>query len=218
MAHEEMTDEQVRAMFEQPSWEERYGTPDRVWSGNPNPQLVTEVQDLSPGAALDIGCGEGADVMWLAERGWTVTGLDFSQSGLDKATAVARDAGLADLTRFEQGDIRTWRPAESYDLISSQFMHLLDGGMRDLLPHLADALNPGGLLLVVGHHPDDLHTGLRHATQPREGPGVMFTPEDLVLAIDADRFDVVGEVRAREQMKDGTPVTVHDSVVTVSPR
>ncbi len=214
MAHEELTDEQVRAMFERPSWEERYGTPDRVWSGRPNPQLVTEAEHLTPGTALDIGCGEGADVMWLAERGWTVTGLDFSQSGLDKAAAVARDAGLSDRTRFEQGDIRTWQPLGTYDLISSQFMHLLDDGMKDLVPRLADALNPGGLLLVVGHHPDDLRTGLRHASRP----GVMFTPDDLVPALDADRFDVVGEVREREQIKDGTPVAVRDSVVLVRAR
>ncbi|MGJ9424101.1 SAM-dependent methyltransferase [Aeromicrobium sp. CF3.5] len=214
MDHEELTDEQVQAMFERPSWEERYGTPDRVWSGKPNPQLVAEAEHLPPGTALDIGCGEGADVMWLAELGWTVTGLDFSQSGLDKAAAVARDAGLADRTRFEQGDIRTWQPAESYDLISSQFMHLLDGGMRELVPRLADALKPGGLLLVVGHHPDDLRTGLRHASRP----GVMFTPDDLVPTVDPDRFGVSGEVREREHLKDGAPVTVRDSVVTVRAR
>lgn len=209
-----MTDETVRAMFERPSWEEKYGTPDRVWSGNPNPQLVAEAEHLTPGTALDLGCGEGADVMWLAERGWTVTGLDFSQSGLDKAAAVAREAGLDERTRFEQGDVRTWQPTESYDLISSQFMHLLDGGMAALVPLLADALNPGGLLLVVGHHPSDLHTGLRHATEP----GVMFTPDDLVLTVDPDRYDVIGEVREREQVKNGETLTVRDSVVLVSPR
>lgn len=209
-----MTDEQVRAMFERPSWEERYGTPDRVWSGNPNPQLVTEAEHLTPGTALDIGCGEGADVMWLAERGWTVTGLDFSRSGVDKAADVAREAGLSERTLFEQADIRTWQPTGSYDLISSQFMHLLDDGMVALVPRLADVLRPGGTLLVVGHHPSDLHTGLRHATRP----GVLFTPEDLVPAIDADRFHVTGEVREREQVKDGQPVIVHDSVVIVRPR
>ncbi len=214
MSHQEMTPDQVRAMFERPSWEERYGTPDRVWSGNPNPQLVAEAEHLTPGTALDIGCGEGADVMWLAERGWTVTGLDFSQSGLDKAAAVARDAGLDGRTRFEQADIRTWQPTATYDLISSQFMHLLDGGMALLVPRLADALNPGGLLLVVGHHPDDLHTGLRHATEP----GVMFTPDDLVPAIDPDRFDVTGEIRQRQHVRDGESITVHDSVVLVRAR
>ncbi len=209
MSHEDLTDEQIQAMFERPSWEERYGSPDRVWSGKPNPQLVTEAQHLTPGTALDIGCGEGADTIWLAERGWQVTGLDFSQAGLDRAAAAADAAGIADRTTWERADIRTWQPTTSYDLISSQFMHLLDGGMPGLVARLADALNPDGTLLVVGHHPDDLHTGLRHATKP----GVMFTPDDLVPALDAGRFDITAEVRQRQQVKDGESMTLHDSVV-----
>lgn len=203
-----------RAMFERPSWEERYGAGDRVWSGNPNAQLVTEASDLTPGTALDLGCGEGADVLWLARRGWQVTGLDFSQAGLDRAAAVAADAGLSDRTRWQQADIRSWQPAETYDLISSQFLHLLDGGMLDLLPRVAEALNPGGTLLVVGHHPDDVHTGLRHAPLP----GVMFTPDDLAPALDPERFDVTAEVRGRTQVKDGVEIAVQDSVVVARRR
>jgi len=209
MSHEDMTDEQISAMFERPSWEERYGSSDRVWSGKPNPQLVTEVQKLTPGTALDVGCGEGGDSIWLAELGWQVTGLDFSQAGLDRAAAAADAAGIADRTTWLQGDVRTWQPPATYDLISSQFMHLLDGGMPGLVARLADALNPGGTLLVVGHHPDDLHTGLRHATKP----GVMFTPDDLAPALDDDRFDVTAEVRERQQVKDGESITVRDSVI-----
>lgn len=196
-------------MFERPSWEERYGSDARVWSGNPNPQLVAEASGLTPGTALDIGCGEGADALWLAERGWQVTGLDFSQTGLDHAAAVAARAGLTDRTRWQQGDIRIWEAPESYDLISSQFMHLLDGAMVPLVARLAEALKPGGTLLVVGHHPDDVHTGLRHAPVP----GVMFTPDDLVGALDTERFDVTAEVRARTQHKDGRDVAVQDSVL-----
>ena len=200
-------------MFERPSWEERYGTADRVWSGRPNPQLVAEASGLTPGTALDIGCGEGGDSVWLARQGWHVTGLDFSQAGLDRAAAAALDSGVADLTTWEQADIRTWRPGTTYDLISSQFMHLLDGGMVDLVARLAEALNPGGTLLVVGHHPDDVHTGLRHAPQGGHGKGVMFTPDDLVPALDPDRFEIIGEVRGREQVKDGQAIAVQDSVV-----
>ncbi len=196
-------------MFERPSWEERYESTDRVWSGKPNPQLVTEATDLTPGTALDIGCGEGADSIWLAAQGWQVTGLDFSQAGLDRAATAPGAAGVADRTTWERADIRTWRPAATYDLITSQFLHLLDGGMPGLVARLADALNPGGTLLVVGHHPDDLHTGLRHATEP----GVMFTPDDLVPALDTERFDVTAEVRERQQVKEGEQMVLRDSVV-----
>ena len=214
MSHGDLTDEQIHEMFERPSWEERYGAPDRVWSGRPNPQLVTEAHQLIPGTALDIGCGEGADTIWLAELGWQVTGLDFSQAGLDRAAAAADAAGVTDRTTWERADIRIWQPTATYDLISSQFMHLLDGGMPALVARLADALNPGGILLVVGHHPDDMHTGLRHAA----GPGVMFTPDDLVPALDTERFDVIAEVRERQQVRDGESVTLRDSVVVARRR
>lgn len=209
MAHEQMSEDDVRAMFERPSWEERYSSPDRVWSGRPNPQLVAEVEALTPGTALDVGCGEGADTIWLAQRGWSVTGLDFSQAGLDRAAAAATDAGVSDRTTWEQGDIRTWRPTATYDLISCHFMHLLDGGMGDVVPRLADALSPGGTLLVVGHHPDDLHAGVRRPS----APGILFTPDHLVPTLDTTRFDVTGEVRQREQVHEGAAVTVQDSVV-----
>lgn len=212
--HEDLSEDDVHAMFERPSWEERYAAPDSIWSGNPNPQLVAEAHGRAPGTALDLGCGEGADAVWLAQQGWQVTGVDFSQAGLDRAAAAAGRAGVADHTAWERADVRAWRPAATYDLITTQFLHLLDGGMVQLVPRLADALNPGGLLLVVGHHPDDQHSVLRHAAPA----GVMFTPDDLLPALDADRFDVVGAVRERVQMRDGEAHTVHDSVVMATRR
>ena len=88
-----LTDEEAAAMFEPPSWEERYSGEETFWSGNPNPQLVAEVSRLTPGTALDVGCGEGGDVIWLARQGWQVTGADFSANGLARAARHAEEAG-----------------------------------------------------------------------------------------------------------------------------
>src|ERR1700676_545880 len=74
----QLSGEGAVAMFEPASWDERYGGEEQIWSGDPNAQLVAEVSALAPGTALDVGCGEGGDVIWLARRGWRVTGADFS--------------------------------------------------------------------------------------------------------------------------------------------
>jgi len=86
-------------MFTAEYWDERYGSADSIWSGNPNPRLVSVAQELRPGVALDVGCGEGADAVWLAARGWRVTGVDVSTVALQRAERAARTAGpgLADL-------------------------------------------------------------------------------------------------------------------------
>jgi SAM-dependent methyltransferase len=212
MSHEEPT----REMFEQPAWDERYSGRDPVWSGRVNAQLAAEAPRLSPGRALDVGCGEGGDVIWLAQQGWEVTGADFSAVALERARGFAEQAGVADRTSWLQADLRTWTPDGAvWDLVTSQFLHLLDGGMVDAVRRMADAVAPGGTLLVVGHHPSDLDTGLRWSL-----PDVMFTPEQLLPAVDRPGWSVRTEVRERQEHHrhhegegDDGPVIVHDSVL-----
>src|ERR671912_1383468 len=104
MRHEHGHDEAEAAeMFEPPSWEERYSGEQKVWSGQPNPQLVAEASGLAPGTALDVGCGEGGDVIWLAQHGWRVTGADFSAAGLARARRHAAEAGGDARTGWGQG-------------------------------------------------------------------------------------------------------------------
>src|ERR671912_1096728 len=74
-------------------WNERYAGCNQIWSGQPNQALVTEVSPLPPGRALDVGCGEGADAVWLALRGWSVTALDVSEVALERAKKAAAAAG-----------------------------------------------------------------------------------------------------------------------------
>ena len=204
-----MTHEITPEMFEQPSWDERYGGPDRVWSGRPNAVLAAEVVDLAPGRAVDLGCGEGGDAIWLAERGWQVTGVDFSETGLARAAAHAAERGVADRIEWRQADLRTWTPGgEQWDLVTSHFLHLLDDGMLEATRQMAGAVAPGGTLLVVGHHPDDAHTGLRWSM-----PGVLFTAEELSAALDPGLFDVHVEARRRDETRDDVSHHVTDAVL-----
>ncbi|WP_405607154.1 class I SAM-dependent methyltransferase [Streptomyces sp. NBC_01508] len=135
-------------------WDSRYGESDRIWSGDPNTVLVREVADLTPGSALDLGCGEGADAIWLAGQGWRVTASDISGVALAKARrhAAAADAGVADRIDWQRHDLGISFPAGTFDLVSAQFLHSPDNMPREqILRAAAAAVAPGGVLLIVGH-------------------------------------------------------------------
>jgi SAM-dependent methyltransferase len=135
-------------------WEERYGAEGRVWSGRPNALLVREVEGLPPGTALDLGCGEGGDAIWLAAHGWQVTAVDVSGTALRRGADHAREAGVAERIRWERHDLSRSFPDGSFDLVSAQFLHspvAVDGEREGILRRAAAAVAPGGVLLVVGH-------------------------------------------------------------------
>ncbi|MFH9831255.1 MULTISPECIES: SAM-dependent methyltransferase [unclassified Streptomyces] len=133
-------------------WDDRYRESDRIWSGNPNVVLVREVEDLKPGRALDLGCGEGADAVWLARTGWQVTATDISRVALERAAVHAADAGVADRVDWQWHDLGASFPEGEYDLVSAQFLHSMgDLPREEILRRAAGAVAPGGVLLVVGH-------------------------------------------------------------------
>jgi 2-polyprenyl-3-methyl-5-hydroxy-6-metoxy-1,4-benzoquinol methylase len=197
------------AIFEAPAWEERYSGEQQVWSGNANAQLVAAASDLAPGTALDVGCGEGGDVIWLARRGWRVTGADFSANGLARAARHAEEAGVAERTDWWQVDARTFETAgRSFDLVTTHFLHPPDGGMVDVTRRLAEAVAPGGRLLVVGHAPSEVFTHLSESHR-----GAMFLAEDLLPALPDDFDALVVEQRPRTMLRDGVTTDVHDSTL-----
>src|SRR5215218_10286438 len=196
-------------MFEPASWEERYSGEQKVWSGNPNPQLVAEASALAPGTALDVGCGEGGDVTWLAQQGWRVTGADFSANGLARAARHAEEAGVADRTDWWRVDARTFAAdGRSYDLVTTHFLHPPDGGMVEVTRRLCEAVAPGGHLLVVGHAPSDTHAQLTKSHRR-----AMFLAADLVPGLGDDFEVVVVEQRARTMTRAGHAHDVHDSTL-----
>lgn len=194
-------------MFSQPAWEERYGARaghgHGIWSGQPNAQLVAEAAGLPPGRALDAGCGEGADAMWLAGQGWRVTGVDFSRTALDRAQARSADVEW----RYE--DLTVWTPEErAYDLVSAQFVHL--PGLLELYGRLAAGVAPGGSLLIVGHDPTD--DAGPHRPQI---PGMFFTADEVAGSLDPREWEVVvADTRERAGLShEGVELTVRDIVV-----
>jgi SAM-dependent methyltransferase len=134
----------------QAMWNERYGESDRIWSGRPNDRLVEAVSGLSPGRALDLGCGEGGDAKWLAQQGWQVVAVDISDTALLRAAA---DAGeLAAHIDFQQHDLTQTFPDGGFDLVSAQFLHSPVPWDRErLLRRAAAAVAPSGTLFVVDH-------------------------------------------------------------------
>jgi len=204
--------EAVRAVSDANFWDERYRSAGAIWSGDPNPQLVAEVSELEPGTALDVGCGEGADAVWLAERGWQVTAIDISGVALERARNAAVDAGIMQRIDWRQGDIATWVPERSYDLVSAQFMQLATPLRDAVFRRLAAAVALGGTLLIVGHHPSDLETTVR---RPRM-PGVLYTAEEIAGLLDPQAWEIrVREARPRGATDaNGDAVIVHDAVLS----
>jgi SAM-dependent methyltransferase len=198
-------------------WDERYGSADRLWSGNPNPQLVAQADGLAPGTALDAGCGEGADAIWLAAKGWTVTAVDVSQVAIDRGARQAAAAGdeVAARIGWQREDLQTWDPGpDRFDLVSAQFMHFPSPTFEEMCGRLARAVRPGGTLLVVGHHPDDLDQNVGRSGNPGRFP----VPRQVVALLDPAswKIAVADKVRRPATDLDGQPVTLTDTVVRAS--
>lgn len=133
-------------------WEEHYRAKPQVWSGRVNAQLAGVVAELTPGRALDLGCGEGADAIWLAEQGWTVTAVDVSTIALGRARVEAERRNVLGWIIFHAQDLESPVPAGPYDLVSAQFLHSTVPMDRPaILRRVAAEVAPGGSLLIVDH-------------------------------------------------------------------
>ncbi|HEY0003065.1 MAG TPA: class I SAM-dependent methyltransferase [Actinoplanes sp.] len=200
-------------MSDEQAWDARYAESDRIWSGNPNVALVAEVAGLTPGRVLDLGCGEGADAVWLAKQGWQVTAVDISGVALSRAAEHAAEAGVA--VDFQQHNLEQTFPAGEFDLISAQFLHFWGEFDREkILRKAADAVAPGGLLLIEGHMD---HGPFHHGEHEVHFP----TPDEVIAALDLDdSWEVLTRtVHPREQTgPEGDQVTRTDATVKLRRR
>lgn len=191
-------------------WEDRYASADRVWSGSVNHALVRVVSELPRGRALDLGCGEGGDVVWLAQHGWDATGVDISATATRRAAAAAKAAGVPDdRIHFEAADLTSWTPNDTYDLVTASFLQSpVELPRGDILRRVAEHVAPGGHLLVVAHAamPPWANHAHHHAFP---------TPDEDVAAIGLPDWSVeIAEVRSREATgPDGQQAALDDTVV-----
>ncbi|MDQ1060601.1 SAM-dependent methyltransferase [Arthrobacter globiformis] len=206
-------------------WDEMYRSRPRVWSGRPNPQLVAEAAGLEPGTALDLGCGEGADALWLAEQGWTVTAVDVSAVALERAEQHAAASAAGNRITWLQRDLDAWAPEEQFDLVSAQFLHSTAAPWQR--PHrvAAGAVRPGGTLLIVGHHPDGLppwrsqadEDSHSHGGDGRANSEMFFTAEqaaaELGIAPPGWRVDVAASREREATGPDGQSAVLADAVL-----
>jgi SAM-dependent methyltransferase len=167
-------------------WDERYSAAERIWSTGPNREVEAVVGDWPPGRALDLGAGEGRHAIWLADRGWHVTAVDFSTVGIARGQEEAAGRGLE--VDWVVADVTTWRPepGTAFDLVLVAYLHVPE----DVFGRIGGWLAPGGALVVVGH-------SLRNLTEGVGGPqdpGILHTTDQLRTAaegLDVERCEEV---------------------------
>jgi SAM-dependent methyltransferase len=195
-------------------WDERYAARELVWTAGPNRFVVEQVDDLPPGRALDLAAGEGRNAIWLAERGWQVTAVDFSAVGLDKGRqlAAARDVEVA----WELADATTWDPpAHGFDLVLVAYLQLPEDERRAAHRRAARAVAPGGRFVLVAHHRDNLVHGYGGPPDER----VLMRAADVVDDLAGTGLEVVTAERVERpvETEEGSRTALDCLVVATRP-
>jgi SAM-dependent methyltransferase len=166
-------------------WDRRYAGSELLWTAQANRFLVEESGDLSPGRALDVACGEGRNAVWLAERGWRVTGVDFSEVALEKARGLAEMRDVK--AEWVQADLLEYRPApRAFDLVIVFYLQVPATERRGILRAAADAVAAGGRLLLVAHD----SSNLEHGHGGPQNPAVLYTAADVVADLDNSGLEI----------------------------
>ncbi|WP_421083429.1 class I SAM-dependent methyltransferase [Rothia nasimurium] len=196
-------------------WNEIYSEREQMWSGKPNASLVTLIGNRAPSTVLDLGCGEGGDVLWLAAGGWQATGIDISDVAVGRARDRAATEGLE--ATFIDADLTDWTTDQRFDLIITSFLQ--SHADFDRIPLLSAALNllaPGGELISVAHAGAPSFADPEDARKHRARM-VEASEEARVLADGRDDIEVV---LAEEWTRDitspaGEPATIPDAVMVL---
>ena len=209
--------------FDEDYWESHWQQANEHRTGqevDPNPYLAREISTLAPGTALDAGCGEGAEAIWLANQGWQVTAADISTEALSRATERAtRDCAAPERVRWVEADLSVWEPGEQFDLVTTHYAH-------PAMPQLAfyerisGWVAPGGTLLIVGHLHSSETPGHGHSHQ-LQGDGhsppeeVSVTAASIAVGLDGTRWDIVTADEPIRTLTNrvGRTIQLHDVIV-----
>ena len=153
----------------QQKWNKRYAASGLVWSAGPNALFASEIADLVPGKALDVGCGEGRNAIWLAEQGWEVTAIDFAEEGIAKAVRIAEKKALT--VNWMVSDIAEMSPAQ-FDLVAVLYFHTGPDERLMWFPKVVDCVSPAGTLIYIGHDPANIEGGVGGPQDPELLPSV----------------------------------------------
>jgi len=193
----------VRRGFAREDWNARYAQKELLWTAEPNRLFAAEVAALAAGSALDVACGEGRNAVWLAERGWRVTGVDFSDVALAKAAELSAARGVE--VEWVLADVLDYEPdPRSFDLVAVLYLQLSADELARAVRIAADAVAPGGTLIVLGHDTTNLTDGYGG---PKEA-SVLFTPEDVVAALGKLEIERAEKVRRSVAVDGGEAIAI----------
>jgi len=156
--------------FDSATWDARYASAatadSTVWSLTPNAWIAETVDGLGlqPGTAIDLACGEGRNALWLAQRGWQVTAIDFSAVALETGRTRAEQLGVE--VDWERADVTDWVSPTLVDLVVIAYLQLEAGDLADVIAAAAGSLEPGGRLVLIGHDVDNLERGVGGPQNP----------------------------------------------------
>jgi SAM-dependent methyltransferase len=166
------------AAVEREEWNRKHREAGVLFGVEPNRFLVAEVEGLPPGRALDLACGAGRNAVWLAERGWRVTAVDFADVALRTARRLAEARGVE--VEWVEADVREWVPgAAAFELVTILYLQLPAEERRLVLGRAAAAVAPGGTLLLVGHDRENLEGGWGG---PKD-PAVLLSPDEVAAEL-----------------------------------
>jgi SAM-dependent methyltransferase len=176
-------------------WDRRYAGQELVWSVTPNQFVAAELSDLTPRRAVDLAAGEGRNALWLAERGWDVTAVDFSRVALEKGRRLAGDTPV----EWVCADATTWTADAPYDLVVIAYLQLPAEQRRAVVRAGFAALRPGGTFFLVAHD----STNILEGTGGPQDPTVLMTAEDVLDDLRDAPFEVVRAERVPRRVEDG---------------
>ncbi|MFP4311887.1 MAG: SAM-dependent methyltransferase [Nitriliruptoraceae bacterium] len=190
------------------TWDERYAGADLVWSAGPNVFVAEQLADHPRGRALDVAAGEGRNAIWLAEQGFEVEALDFSEVAAAKGRQLAAHRGVAVI--FTVADVTEPLTVAPADVVLVAYLHLPREVERDVLRRVADLVAPGGTFLLVAHARRNLTDGVGGPSDP----SVLPTPGEVTAALTGTGLEVVeAEEVTREVEVDGATRTAIDVLV-----